>query len=152
LKALKALKAMLPPAAVQVLACEACALDTVINFGHRKPSVASIPEGFHYKGQRCYTACFTHRNILDMPPPDDWKPLRNNGHRDSFMMDFENEVLRAFGGAPRGIRRHLDPQWAALVRHRVDPHHTDVTWAEYVEWVRNGGGDEWVKEEAQEGA
>jgi hypothetical protein len=131
-----------------MLACEVCALDPTFSFaaGQRKPSVASFP-GFDYQGQRCYTACFTHRNILEMPPPDDWKPQRNaQGPRNSFLMDFENEVLRAFGGAPRGPTRHLDPQWAVLVRHRVDPHHTDVTWAEYVEWVRAGGGDEWVKE------
>jgi hypothetical protein len=123
-----------------MLACEVCALD-------RKPSVASFPGGFEYKGQRCYTACFTHRNILDMPPPDDWKPRRNHGPRDSFMMDFESDVLRDFvPRPPKGPRRHLDPHWAALVRRSVDPYHTDVTWCEYVEWVQGGGGDEWFQE------
>jgi hypothetical protein len=140
---------MLPPPAVQLLACEACALDSFATSGHGKSSVAHFPAGFEYKGQWCKAACFTHRNILDLPPPDDWKPRRNNsGPRNSFMMDFENEVLRAFGGSPRGPRRHLDPQWAALVRHRVDPHHTDVTWCEYVEWVQGGGGDEWFQPQA----
>jgi hypothetical protein len=120
-----------------------------------KPSVASFPGGFDYRGQRCYTACFMHRNILDMPPPDKWKPPRNGGPHNSFMMDFESEVLRAFGprplGSPRGPLRHLDPQWAALVRRSVDPYHTDVTWCEYIEWVQGGGGDEWFQpQEPQE--
>jgi hypothetical protein len=128
-----------------MLACEVCAT------GHRKPSVASFPGGFNYQGQRCQTACFVHRNILDMPPLDNWKPQRNygaHGLNDSFMMDFENDVLRGFDGGyvPKGPRRHLDPQWAALVRRSVDPHHTDVTWAEYAEWVSRGGGDEWFME------
>jgi hypothetical protein len=136
-----------------MLACEVCALDPSFSFaaGHRKPSIASFPVGFDYRGQRCYTACFTHRNILHMPPPDDWSPSR--GARNSFLMDFESEVLRDFDGMPRGPLRHLDPQWAALVRRSVDPYHTDVTWCEYVEWVQGGGGDEWFQpQEPQEGA
>jgi hypothetical protein len=130
-----------------MLACEVCALDPSFSFAtnHRKPSVASFP-GFEYKGQRCYTACFTHRNIMDMPPPDAWKPRRNaSGPRDSFLTDFENDVLRDFATPPTGPRRHLDPHWAALVRRSVDPYHTDVTWCEYVEWVQGGGGDEWFQ-------
>jgi hypothetical protein len=131
------------------LACDVCAIAPC--FHHlRKPNVASFPAGFDYHEQRCQTACFFHRNVLDMPPPDDWKPRRNHqGPSDSFMMDLENDILRDFGYVPKGKKRHADPQWAALVRRNVDPHHTDVTWCEYVEWVQGGGGDEWFQEDGQ---
>jgi hypothetical protein len=136
------------------LACEVCAIDPVTrSWAAGKPNVASFPEGFDYEGQWCQTACFYHRNVLDMPPPDDWKPRRNNGGpSDSFMMDFENDVLRDFDGGyvPKNKNRHTDSRWAALVRRNVDPHHTDVTWAEYAEFVSNGGGDQWFMEEKAE--
>jgi hypothetical protein len=138
-------------------ACEVCAIDPTTRgwaTGLRKPNVASFPSGFDYHGQRCYTACFFHRSVLDRPPPDDWKPRRNavGGPSDSFMMDLENEILRDFGAGyvPKGKKRHADPQWAALVRRNVDPHHTDVTWCEYVSWVSRGGGDEWFLKDEPE--
>jgi hypothetical protein len=136
---------------MEMLACEACAVDIAFSFatGHRKPSVAPFPEGFDFKGHQCFTACFTHRSILDMPPPDDWRPQRNHSPHDSFLMDFEGEVLRALSDAPRGPLRHLQPRWAIVVRNRVDPYHTDVTWAEYVDWVVGGGGDAWFQDVAE---
>ncbi len=99
---------MLPPPAMEMLACEACAVDIAFSFatGHRKPSVAPFPAGFDFKGHQCFTACFTHRSILDMPPPDDWRPQRNYNPRDAFLMDFENEILHAMSDAPRGPLRH----------------------------------------------
>jgi len=65
---------------------------------------------------------------------------------DDFMMDLENAILQewdARNGVPHGPRRFENAEWADLVRCKVYPHHSDVTWADYVEWVSNGGGDEW---------
>ena len=66
------------------------------------------------------------------------------------MMDFENDVLRSWDackGIPMGPRRFENPEWATLITSRVFPHHSDLDWYEYVEWVRGGGGDEWFQEE-----
>ena len=84
-------------------------------------------------------------------------PPRRPEHRDAgykvqsslenFMMDFENECLGEFGGEhPKGPDRHKDPAWAAHIKERVYPHHSDVDWEEYVEWIQSGGGDEWFLE------
>ena len=62
------------------------------------------------------------------------------------MMDLENEILRdwdARKGIPKGPRCFENPEWAALVKENVYPHHSDVDWEEYAEWVgsmknRNG--------------
>ena len=66
------------------------------------------------------------------------------------MMDLENGVLEHAWdwrkGIPQGPRRHEHPEWAAAMRRKVDPYHSDVTWAEYVDWVVNGGGDDWFEE------
>ena len=69
--------------------------------------------------------------------------------RDAFLMDFENALFRDWRSQaiPKGPRRHEHPDWAELVKSNVYPHHSDVDWAEYVEWVENGGGDEWFQEE-----
>ena len=70
--------------------------------------------------------------------------------RNAFLMDFENDVLRywdARKGIPRGPRRFEKQEWAALIMSQVFPHHSDVDWEEYVEWVSQGGGDEWFQEE-----
>ncbi len=87
--------------------------------------------------------------------------------RDNFFMDFENSCLECnwhtqpqpfdspFDSLsfywnkphPKGPKRHEDPEWAAMIQSQVYPHHSDVDWEEYVEWVENGGGDEWFQEE-----
>ena len=67
------------------------------------------------------------------------------------MCDFEYDVLRSWDarkGIPRGPRRFENKEWAALVMSHVFPHHSDVDWYEYTEWVRSGGGDDWFQEEA----
>ena len=91
--------------------------------------------------------------------------------RDNFFMDFENSCLeynwhiqpQPFDGGlfdslsfywnkphPKGLKRHEDPEWAAMIQSQVYPHHSDVDWEEYVEWVENGGGDEWFRESDDE--
>ena len=77
------------------------------------------------------------------------RPCRKN-HRigDCFMMDFENSLLSEWTGAPpQGPRRFEVETWATLVKRNVYPHHSDVDWDEYCNWVRIGGGDEWFQEE-----
>ena len=94
-------------------------------------------------------------------PPDDAfvekPPTRRPRHtprdrpgRDAFMCDFENDVLRCWDarqGIPRGPSRFENHEWAALIMSQVFPHHSDVDWQEYVEWVSQGDGDEWFQEE-----
>ena len=73
--------------------------------------------------------------------------------RDNFMMDFENEILKDWDARqviPNGPHRFENSEWAALVKRNVFPHHSDVDWEEYVEWVQNGGGDEWFQEDEDE--
>ena len=66
----------------------------------------------------------------------------------NFMLDFENSLLSEWSGAvPQGPRRFEVEAWAALVKRNVFPHHSDVDWDEYCDWVRRGGGDEWFQEE-----
>lgn len=94
--------------------------------------------------------------VVISPPPPERRP-RHIPHytllhpqRDAFLMDFENAVLRdwdARKGIPQGWRRFENTEWAQLIKRNVYPHHSDVDWYEYVEWVENGGGDEWFQEE-----
>ena len=82
----------------------------------------------------------------------DW-PLRrprrtscNRRGRDAFLMDFESDVLRdwdATKGIPTGPRRFEKAEWAKTVRMHCFPNNPHVDWDEYVEWVSQGGGDEW---------
>ena len=68
--------------------------------------------------------------------------------RDAFLMDFEDSCLANFPRPhPRGSKRYEDPEWAAMIQSQVYPNHSDVDWFEYVEWVSQGGGDEWFQEE-----
>ena len=69
-----------------------------------------------------------------------------------FMMDFENECLADWhsGFHPLGPKRHEHPEWAAFIQSRVFPHHSDVDWLEYCNWVENGYGDEWFMEDEEE--
>ncbi len=88
------------------------------------------------------------------PEPQPRRPRRtphDRPGRDNFLLDFENEILQSWDarkGIPRGPRRFENPEWAALIKRNVYPHHSDVDWEEYVEWVSQGGGDEWFQEEA----
>ena len=67
------------------------------------------------------------------------------------MMDFENACLSNFDKPhPIGPKRHEDPEWAAMIQSQVYPHHSDVDWDEYCNWVRNGGGDEMFQDEDEE--
>ena len=76
-------------------------------------------------------------------------PPRNKEFN-TFMMDFENSVLSDWDSRTRqhpvGRKRYLDPMWQSLVRANVSPHHSDVTWEQYVEWVAHGGGDDWFQD------
>ena len=70
---------------------------------------------------------------------------------DAFLMDFENACLAKHWDSsvmahPTGDRRHEHKEWAAMIKSQVFPHHSDVDWGESVEWVQNGGGDEWFQE------
>ena len=74
-----------------------------------------------------------------------------------FMMDFENRCLEQNwdsqkhpGFHPLGPKRHEDPEWAAFIQSRVFPFTSEIDWQEYVEWVENGGGDEWFQEDEEE--
>ena len=74
--------------------------------------------------------------------------LRCNAIKDSFMMDFENSCLANKWGSrphPKGDKRHLDKDWAKMIQSQVYPHHSDVDWYEYVDWVSRGFGDEWFQ-------
>ena len=91
--------------------------------------------------------------------------------RDNFMMDFENSCLEHNWGKkaepykdgileglsfyfnkphPKGKERHLDPEWKEMIQNQVYPHHSDVDWEEYVDWVEGGGGDDWFREDDED--
>ena len=71
--------------------------------------------------------------------------------RDNFMMDFENACLEYnwinHADWPKGQKRHENPEWQKMIQTQVYPNHSDIDWQEYVDWVENGGGDEWVENE-----
>ena len=70
--------------------------------------------------------------------------------RDNFMMDFENACLSenwGKGAHPKGPRRHKNQEWAEMIQLQVFPHHSDIDWHEYSEWVTNGGGDDFFQED-----
>ena len=72
------------------------------------------------------------------PPRRSKSSLRCDAAKDSFMMDFENSCLANKWGSrphPKGDKRHLDRAWAIMIQSRVYPHHSDVDWYEYVDWV-----------------
>ena len=89
-------------------------------------------------------------------------PPRRPGHilkytplafeRNYFMCDFENACLSQNWDSskfPKGPTRCEDPEWAAMIQSQVFPHHSDVDWEEYCDWVQGGGGDEWFQEEEE---
>ena len=72
--------------------------------------------------------------------------------RDNFMTDFENECLSQKWDSskrhhPKGPKRHEHPEWAAMIQSQVYPHHSDVDFQEYCDWVSHGHGDNWFQEE-----
>ena len=72
-------------------------------------------------------------NFLKVPPAND-----------PFMMDFENYCLARWDarqGIPTGRERWKDETWAAHMQRELE--FSDCTWAIYVHWVQQGGGDEW---------
>ena len=67
-------------------------------------------------------------------------------HHNNFMMDFENYVLAQWDsrqGIPTGLRRYENEAWAELMRSNLE--YSDTTWEAYVEWVSQGGGDEYFR-------
>ena len=71
--------------------------------------------------------------------------------RDSFITDFENACLASHWDSsviphPRGNRRYEHQEWAEMIQSHVYPHHSDIDWFEYMEWVQHGGGDECFQE------
>ena len=68
---------------------------------------------------------------------------------DAFLMDFENACLvdnwNSSVPHPVGPKRHEHKEWAKMIKSQVYPHHSDVDWEDYVEWVENGGGAEWFQ-------
>ena len=71
--------------------------------------------------------------------------------RDSFITDFENACLASHWDSsviphPRGNRRYEHQEWAEMIQSHVYPHHSDIDWFEYLEWVQHGGGDECFQE------
>ena len=72
---------------------------------------------------------------------------------DAFMMDFENSCLENNWNNSirvKGPTRHENAEWAAMIQSHVFPKNSEIDWQEYVDWVRNGGGDEWFQEDDDE--
>ena len=72
--------------------------------------------------------------------------IRSTGYRyfDAFAMDTENSILAEWRGKIiKGPQRIENKEWAQFVKDRLED--SDLTWEEYCEWVRKGGGDEWFQ-------
>ena len=69
-------------------------------------------------------------------------------HTDNYFMDMENDVLAAGGCKYMDKRRVDDDVWMTKVRANMDtsPERLEARIAEYVEWVKDGGGDEWFQD------
>ena len=72
--------------------------------------------------------------------------------RDNFLMDFENACLsqnwdNSKKPFPKGMMRHTDAEWGEMIKTQVYPHHSDVDWEEYCDWIFFGGGDECFQED-----
>ena len=72
---------------------------------------------------------------------------------DAFLMDWENSIWErhwdARNGIPKGRHRDRNAEWAATIRNCAFSSHTGVPWQEYVQWVLEGGEDEWFQEEEE---
>ena len=93
------------------------------------------------------------KEILKITRPG--KSLYYSIERDSFYMDFENPRLANHWDSssaphPTGVRRHENEKWAEMIQSQVYPNHSDIDWYEYVEWVTQGGGDEWFQEKSND--
>ena len=87
----------------------------------------------------------------------EWPPRRprrchhSRPGRDNYLMDFENMILEnewdATNGFPTGPRRFEKAEWAKTVRMHCFPNNPHVDFDEYVDWVSQGGGDEWFMNE-----
>ena len=91
------------------------------------------------------------KQLLKLYRPGKTKQLYMRLHRDAFLMDFEISCLAnnwdsSSAPHPTGVRRHENEKWAELIQSQVYPNHSDVDWYDYVEWVSQGGGDEWFQE------
>ena len=80
------------------------------------------------------------RNALDLLP------------REDFYLDFENACLSQHWDSskrlhPKGKKRHEDPEWAAMIQSQLYPHHSQIDWQEYVDFVKYGGGDDCFQED-----
>ena len=72
--------------------------------------------------------------------------IRSTGLRffDAFAMDVENSILAEWcGNIIRGAERIENKEWAQFMKDCLQD--SDLTWEEYEEWVRKGGGDEWFQ-------
>ena len=83
------------------------------------------------------------------------KPLYMSIQRNAFLMDFGNSCLADIWDSssaphPTGFRRHENKKWAEMIERQVYPNHSDIDWYEYVEWVTQGGGDEWFQEKSND--
>jgi hypothetical protein len=111
----------------------------------KNPALPALPEN--------KTTCNKFRGMLPARPgKGKTKPLYMSVQRYSALMDFENSCLSQHWDSsvkphPRGSKRYEDPEWAAMIQAQVYPHHSDVDWYEYVEWVSQGGGDEAFQKE-----
>ena len=95
-------------------------------------------------------AIFQNMGGIIMPPHRPNKgEFKWDLHKDNFLMDFENFCFEHdwHGEPPKGKSRHLDKEWAKMIKRHVYPSHSGVDFYEYVEWVERGGGDEWFLKE-----
>ena len=79
---------------------------------------------------------------------------------DAFMMDVENEILRAYGDEPegllpyhlaiKGVARLENAKWMNHVAKCIknwygEGRGADLSLDNYIVWVRGGGGDDWFQ-------
>ena len=72
--------------------------------------------------------------------------IRSTGLRffDAYAMDVENSILAEWRGKTiRGPERIENKEWAQFVKDRLED--SDLSWDEYCEFVKGGGGDEWFQ-------
>ena len=72
--------------------------------------------------------------------------IKSTGYRyfDAFAMDTENSILAEWrGNIIKGPQRIENKEWAQFVKDRLED--SDLSYSEYEEWVRKGGGDEWFQ-------
>ena len=122
-----------------------------------EPEAIEASQQTKQQGIDLVKAVFASMGGTVVPPvrPKKITPRWHNSMIDSFMMDFENACLAdhwdsSAADHPKGDRRHLNKEWAAMIQSQVYPHHSDIDWIDYVQYVIHGGGDEWFHEEINE--